>query len=408
MNMKTKFFSSLIAASLLCPLVAIPSTFLFTSTVHAESVTAATYQTLPNIEILATGGTIASSAASNTEVTHYQVTKGVDALIHAVPEMKTVANVSGEQIANVGSGDITNEILLKLAKRINTLLASDDVDGIVVTHGTDTLEETAYFLNLVVKSNKPVVVVGAMRPASAISADGPFNLYNAVKLAATPDAKGKGVMVLLNDRIGSARYITKTNTTSTDTFKSVEQGYLGAIVGDKVYFYTESTRKHTINSIFDISNLDSLPQVDVLYEYQNNGEYFYDAAVAAGAKGIVVAGSGDGSLSTISEKGAMNAAHIMTPDDKNQYAYLSSLVLAGGGNSEWAKLELAKITYKEGAIIARSSRVRGGTVAPAPTDAEKGFVSTDSLNPEKARILLMLALTQTRDLHAIQEFFNEY
>ncbi|OBA06805.1 L-asparaginase [Paenibacillus polymyxa] len=327
---------------------------------------------LPNIKILATGGTIAGSSSVNTDTTGYKAgALGVETLINAVPEMKSIANVSGEQVVNVGSPDVNNEILLKLAKRTNELLARDDVDGIVITHGTDTLEETAYFLNLVVKSDKPVVVVGSMRPATAISADGPFNLYNAVKVAGAAASKGQGVLVLLNDRIGAARYITKTNTTAVDTFKSVEQGYLGAVVGDQVYYYNKSTHKHTTSSVFDISNLTQLPQVDILYEYQNNGRYLYDAAVAAGAKGIVVAGSGNGSLSKTSSEGAEAAG-------------------------------------KKGVIIARSTRVGTGVVSPSTTDAASNFVSTDSLNPQKARILLMLALTQTHDVNQIQTFFNEY
>ncbi|OMF76616.1 type II asparaginase [Paenibacillus peoriae] len=327
---------------------------------------------LPNIKILATGGTIAGSSSVNTDTTGYKAgALGVETLINAVPEMKSIANVSGEQVVNVGSPDVNNEILLKLAKRTNELLARDDVDGIVITHGTDTLEETAYFLNLVIKSDKPVVVVGSMRPATAISADGPFNLYNAVKVAGASASKGQGVLVLLNDRIGAARYITKTNTTAVDTFKSVEQGYLGAVVGDQVYYYNKSTHKHTTSSVFDISNLTQLPQVDILYEYQNNGRYLYDAAVAAGAKGIVVAGSGNGSLSKTSSEGAEAAG-------------------------------------KKGVIIARSSRVGSGVVSPSTKDAASNFVSTDSLNPQKARILLMLALTQTHDVNQIQSFFNEY
>ncbi|MGW9530609.1 type II asparaginase [Paenibacillus terrae] len=327
---------------------------------------------LPNIKILATGGTIAGSSAVNTDTTDYKAgALGIETLIKAVPEMKSIANVSGEQVVNVGSPDINNDILLKLAKRTNELLARDDVDGVVITHGTDTLEETAYFLDLVVKSDKPVVVVGSMRPATAISADGPFNLYNAVKVAGASGSKGQGVLVLLNDRIGAARYITKTNATTVDTFKSVEQGYLGAVVGDQVYYYNKSVRKHTTASVFDISNLTELPQVDILYEYQNNGRYLYDAAVAAGAKGIVVAGSGNGSLSKASTEGAEAAG-------------------------------------KKGVIIARSTRAGSGVVSPSTKDAALNFVSTDSLNPQKARILLMLALTQTHDVNQIQSFFNEY
>ncbi|AJY75093.1 type II asparaginase [Paenibacillus beijingensis] len=410
MVLKRKISVALLSTSLSAALLFAPAAVLPYSVAHAETAapTQEVVKKLPNIKILATGGTIASSAASNTEVTNYQVTQGIDLLLNAVPEMKQIANVSGEQIANVGSSNINNEILLKVAKRINTLLASDDVDGIVVTHGTDTLEETAYFLNLVVKSEKPVVIVGAMRPSSAMSADGPFNLYNAVQLAGTPEAKGKGVLIQLNDRIGAARYITKTNTTATDTFKSPEQGYLGTIAGNRVYFYNEPARKHTTQTVFNIDNLDSLPQVDILYEYQNNGRIFYDAAVQAGAKGIVVAGSGNGTLSALSKAGAADAAQIPTNMDKNQYKYLRKLVEAGGGAGSWAKKQLEKVTFKQGVVIVRSTRTGSGTVTPNPGENDKGFVSSDSLNPQKARILLMLALTKTNDAKEIQSFFNEY
>lgn len=327
---------------------------------------------LNNVKIIATGGTIAGSATSNTDTTGYQPgALGVETLIKAVPELEQVANVSGEQIANIGSNNMDNKTLLKLAKRINDLLKSKDVDGIVVTHGTDTLEETAYFLNLVVKSNKPVVIVGSMRPATAISADGPLNLYNAVKIAASKDAMNKGVLISLNDRIGSARYITKTNTTMTDTFQSEEQGYLGAIAGNKIFFYNEPTRKHTIKSVFDVSKLDKLPQVDIIYSYQNDSRYFYDASVKAGAKGIIIAGEGNGLTSDTAFEGAKDAV-------------------------------------KKGVIITRSSRVGNGIVTREKIDDENNFVTADSLNPQKARILTMLALTKTDDPKEIQQFFNEY
>jgi L-asparaginase len=329
-------------------------------------------QKLNNVKILATGGTIAGSATSNTDTTGYQAgALAVETLIDAVPELKEVANVSGEQIANIGSNNMDNEILLKLAKRINELLKSQDVDGIVVTHGTDTLEETAYFLNLVVKSKKPVVIVGAMRPATALSADGPLNLYNAVKIAASKESVNKGVLIALNDRVGSARFITKTNTTMTDTFQSQEQGYLGAIAGNEITFYNEPTRKHTTESVFDISKLEELPQVDIIYSYQNDNRHFYDAAIENGAKGIIVAGEGNGSMSD-------------------------------------SALEGAKDAVEKGVILIRSSRVGNGIVTRETIDDENNFVTADSLNPQKARILTMLALTQTDDPKEIQKFFNEY
>ncbi|AGK55908.1 type II asparaginase [Bacillus sp. 1NLA3E] len=322
---------------------------------------------LPNISILATGGTIAGTGSSSTETTGYKSGDlAIDTLIKAVPETKEIANITGEQIVKVDSTDITNEILLKLGKRINELLASKDVDGIVVTHGTDTLEETAYFLDLVVKSEKPVVLTAAMRPATAMSADGPFNLYNAVQLASDESSKGRGVLVTLNDRIMSPRNITKTNTTAVDTFKSAENGNLGAIVGGNIYYYNEAERLHTTETVFDISKVDKLPQVDIIYGYQNNPTYMYEAAVENGAKGIVVAAPGDGTLSTVA-------------------------------------LEGAEATMKKGVKLVRSSRVGSGTVSP-----KEGFITSDSLNAQKARILLMLALTKTDDSAEIQKYYNQY
>lgn len=367
MKVKNWFGASALSLSLL-----IPSVAAYPAAPVKAAVTNKAEVDLPNVTILATGGTIAGSSASNTDTTNYDAGKlGIETLIKAVPEMTKVADVSGEQVANVGSTQINNEILLKLGKRINSLLASDDVDGIVVTHGTDTLEETAYFLNLVVKSTKPVVLVGAMRPATAISADGPLNLYNAVKLAANPAAKKKGVMISFNDRIGAARYVTKTHTTAVDTFKSVEQGYLGGFAGESAYFSSVLNKKHTTQTAFDISKIEKLPQVDILYSYQNDGSYLYDAAVEAGAQGIVVAGSGNGSMS-------QNA-------------------LAG-----------AKSAVASGVSVVRSTRVGSGVVTHKPLDDTEGFVSADSLNPQKARILLMLTLTRTHDPKKIQQYFDKY
>ncbi len=216
---------------------------------------------LPNVVILATGGTIAGSGATSTTTVGYKAaTVPIQALIDAVPELKKVANVRGEQVFQIASQNMTNDYWLKLAKRVNDLLQQPDVDGIVITHGTDTLEETAYFMNLVAKSDKPVVIVGAMRPSTALSADGPINLYNAVLLAGSKEAIGKGVLVCLNDQINSARDVTKTNTSTADTFKSPELGVLGYIQGNRVAFYRFPARKHTLNSEFDISAVDKLAQ----------------------------------------------------------------------------------------------------------------------------------------------------
>jgi len=189
---------------------------------------------LPTVVILATGGTIAGSGATSTTTVGYKAaTVPVDALIQAVPDLKNIANVRGEQVFQIASQNMTNEQWLTLAKRVNELTHQTDVDGIVITHGTDTLEETAYFLDLVVKSDKPVVLVGAMRPSTALSADGPINLYNAVLVAGNQDAAGKGVLVCLDDEINGARDVTKTNTSTAETFKAPELGsamFKGAVL----------------------------------------------------------------------------------------------------------------------------------------------------------------------------------
>lgn len=292
----------------------------------------------------------------------------VDTLVNAVPELKAIARIDGEQISNIGSENMTSDVLLKLAKRANELLAHPDVDGVVITHGTDTLDESSYFLNLVIKSDKPVVMTAATRPATAISADGPMNLYQAVRLAGSPEAAGRGVMVLLNDRIGSARFITKTNATTLDTFKATEEGYLGVLIGDKPRFETRVEKRHTIGSVFDISKLDRLPDMVIIYGYQDDPAYMYDAAIEHGAAGIVFAGMGAGSVS------------------KRDGAAIR-------------KAEAANI------VVVRASRTGSGVVPP--DENQPGLVS-DSLNPAKARILLMLALTVSHDPGTIQDYFHQY
>src|SRR6202035_3249618 len=329
---------------------------------------------LPNVMVLATGGTIAGTGASSTTVVGYTAaTVGIERLLNAVPELKTVANVKGEQVFQIASENMNNDYWLKLAKHVNALLAQDDVDGIVITHGTDTIEETSYFLNLVVKSKKPVVIVGAMRPSTAISADGPINLYNATLVAASEEAIGKGVLVVLNDQINAARDVTKSNTSTADTFRTPDLGMLGYVQGNKPYFYHLSARKNTVDTEFDIANLDTLPQVDIVYGYANMGRTPVDALLAAGVKGLVHAGVGDGSLANAVKPALIEAR-------------------------------------KKGVVIVRSSRVGSGIVARngEANDDELDFVVSDTLNPQKARILLMLALTKTTDTKEIQRMFTTY
>ena len=327
---------------------------------------------LPQVVILATGGTIAGKAASNTEMTGYKPGElGVETLIEAVPEMTAVADVTGEQFANIGSFDMTNEVWLRLAKRVNALLGQADVDGVVITHGTDSLEETAYFLHLTVHSRKPVVLVGAMRPATAISADGPVNLLNAVTLAGSQEAVGKGVLIAMNDQINGARDVTKTNTTHVETFKSPELGYLGYFQNGRPVFYKVSTRKHTADSEFCLEGVTQLPRVDILYSHVEDDGVLAEAAVKAGAKGLVIAAFGHGNI--------------------HMHLKMHLIALA-----------------RQGIAVVRSSRVGNGIVSRVPSDAENGFIVADSLNAQKARILLMLALLKTKDTGEIQEMFYRY
>lgn len=379
---KSRAAAALLFAFTLAMVVTIPAIAQWASDINSlPSRTSATIAQapaptakLPNVVILATGGTIAGTGATSTTTVGYQAAKlPVTALINAVPELKKIANVTGEQVLQIASENMTNEGLLKLADRVNAVLAKPDVAGVVITHGTDTIEETAYFLNLVTKSEKPVVIVGAMRPATALSADGPLNLYNAVAIAGSPAAVGKGVLVSLNDQISAAREVTKANTTSLNTFQTPDLGYLGYVELGKPYFYRTSTRKHTTATPFTVTPTTKLPQVDIIYGYGNNSPVLLNAAVADGAKGIVYAGVGDGSISVQLEPAAIAAR-------------------------------------KKGVIIARSARTGSGRVVRngEEKDDENDFIVTDNLNPQKARILLMLGLTMTSDTKALQDMFYTY
>lgn len=328
---------------------------------------------LPKIMILATGGTIAGGAADSTEMTGYQAgVFGIETLLVAVPQIKNYAEVIGEQVCDIDSCNMTEEIWFQLADRVNTLLRDEMIDGVVITHGTDTLEETAYFLNLIVKSEKPVVLVGAMRPATAMSADGPLNLLNAVKLAVSKEAGGKGVLVVMNDEIHGARDVTKTHTANVSTFKALELGALGYMNNGKPNFYRMTTRRHTTMSEFSVDGLTSLPQVEIIYAHANQNRLLIDALALTGVKGIVYAGMGNGSIHMNAEAGLIDAA-------------------------------------KKGIVVVRSSRCGNGSVIASNRKWEElQFIKADSLNPQKARILLALALTKTKDVMEIQRMFDEY
>nr|WP_169752492.1 type II asparaginase [Campylobacter mucosalis] len=324
----------------------------------------------PTIYILATGGTIAGSGSGELSTSYTSGTVTVDKLIAAVPQINEIATIKGEQISQIGSQEMNNEVWLKLAKRVNELLTTGKADGIVITHGTDTMEETAYFLDLVVKSDKPIVMVGAMRNSTSMSADGPLNLFNAVNVAMSKDAVGKGVLVTMNDEIHAAREVTKTNTTAVDTFKSPNTGKIGTVFYGNVKFYMAPVRKHTTNSMFDITKITELPRVDIVYSHANDNADFVNVALKNGAKGIVSAGMGNG----------------------NPFPSVLKALNEGA---------------KNGVIVVRDSRVGTGetTRNGEVNDDENGFVASDNLNAQKARVLLMLALTKTTDKAKIQEIF---
>ncbi|MEN3372639.1 asparaginase [Dechloromonas sp. ZS-1] len=328
----------------------------------------------PQVVILATGGTIAGAGADAAKSATYQAAKvPVDKLIAGIPTLSDVAAVRGEQVFQIASESFTNAHLLQLGKRVSALLKQADVDGVVVTHGTDTLEETAYFLNLVVKSDKPIVVVGSMRPGTAMSADGMLNLFNAVAVAASKDARGKGVLVTMNDEINSGRDVSKAVNIRTDAFKS-PWGALGMVVEGKNYWFRLPAKRHTVNSEFDIDRIDSLPAVEIAYGYGNAAPTAYQAFAAQGAKAVIHAGTGNGSVS-----------NQVVPALRDLRA--------------------------KGVQIIRSARVTGGGFvlrnAEQPDDQYDWVVAHD-LNPQKARILASVALTKTQDSRELQRIFWEY
>lgn len=330
---------------------------------------------LPRVVVLSTGGTIAGRGNSSTSLSEYKAGEVLgEQLVEAVPEIRQYAEVRVEQIVNIGSTNLGISHWLQLARRIDEIFTSEpDVAGVVITHGTNTMEETAYFLHLTVRHDKPVVLVGAQRPSTAISADGPLNLLSAIRTAAAVEARGKGTMIVMNDEINGARDVTKSNTYRAETFRSGELGFLGYVDADKVCFYRASTRRHTAGSEFDISKLTTLPKVEILYSYLEPDTTPIRALVDAGAKGIVVAGTGAGGL-TDSERSAVK------------------------GLREQGRRP----------VIVRASRTGNGRVIARKEYDAEGMVAGDNLNPQKCRILLMLALTRTSDLDEIRRMFGEY
>ena len=334
----------------------------------------ATSQNLPRVIVLATGGTIAGQQPNTDRAGYLSGKIKIEELLKSIPTITQKANVQGEQIASIGSYDMTEEIWIKLAKRINEIFDKNEADGIVITHGTDTQEETAYFLSLTVKSDKPVVLTGAMRPSTAISSDGPKNLYDAIIVASDVNSKGKSVLIYFNDNIFDARNVTKVNTTNVNAFASPNTGPIGQVYDGRATYNTQSIIKRSSLIPFDISKMDALPKVEIVYAYADASNVAINAFINNNSSGIIIAGTGN-------------------------------------GNFNKAILESVKTATQKNIIVVRSSRVVSGGVTTqfvgAFEDAKNGTIVSDKLNPQKARILLMLALNITKDKNTLQElFFN--
>ena len=336
-------------------------------------VSSAVYSQQKNIVILATGGTIAGAAGSGTQAGYTSGQVTIDAMVNAVPNITKLAKIKGEQVSNVGSQDMSFDILLALSKRIAELAKQNDVDGIVITHGTDTMEESAYFLNLVCKTDKPIVLVGSMRPSTAVSADGPLNLYNAVAVAADPNAKGRGVLLVMNDWIHSAQSLTKVSTTAVQTFMSPLRGLIGTTAYGANEYYRYPNSKYGSKSEFSVDGVTKLPRVDIVYADLDMSPDLIDASVEKGAKGIVIAGVGNGNMT----KGA---------------------------------LEACVRAVKKGVVVVRSTRVATGNVGRnvEVNDDQSGTIASADLNPQKSRILLSVALLKQRKAEDIQRLFYDY
>jgi L-asparaginase len=328
---------------------------------------------LPRIKILATGGTIAGSGAAADRAGYKAGALPIDELLNAVPQIHKIANVTGEQICSVGSQDMTIEIWKKLAVRINEIFAKNEADAVVITHGTDTQEETSYFLDLTVSYKNAVVITGSMRPATGISADGPKNLYDAVTVAASPQSKGKGVLVCFNEGIYDGRDVVKISSTKLNAFASPNTGPLGQVYDGKVEYYTTNLREVNVGTPFKVTMDTKLPQVDIIYMYADAPANLINDAVKDGAKALVIAG-------------------------------------VGNGNFNKAYMDAISAAIKKGVIVCRATRCVSGRVVleDEVNDKELGTIVSDDLNPQKARILLMLGLTITKDKEQLQKYFFQY
>jgi len=330
----------------------------------------------PVVHVIGTGGSISCIGHSRTDFLDYGYGDRhytIEEMLSRVPEVNELATVRSEQFMNAYGGEVSPERWADLARRIQAILRSaPETAGVAITHGTSTLEETAYFLNLTVRSDRPVVVTGAMRPMTAMSNDAEVNLLDCVRVAASPEAAGRGVLVVLNNQIQGAREVTKTSTSRLDTFKSADLGFLGYADSDgKVVFYRSTTKRHTRESEFEIEGVTSLPRVDIAYAYSGVDGTAIDAVVEAGCAGLVSAGLGSG--------GAPRP-------------FIEALVRAA----------------EAGVPVVVTSHAGSGRAMARRAAAERGFLFGDNLSPRKARILLMLALATTRDKSEIQRMLETY
>jgi len=331
---------------------------------------------LPRIGLILTGGTIDSVGADRLDLAWYiEAGKrlGNGELLAQLPELSNIAAVQEIPFRRLPSQALVDRDWLDLVRKIHEIFDRDQADGIVITHGTNTLEETAYFLNLTLKTDKPVVIVGSMRPASAVSADGYLNVLNAVRVAADRASRGLGCLVVLNDTIFNGRDVTKNSTYRVQAFQSRDVGPLGFADADgKVVYYHRPARKHTVETEFDVRSAQSLPRVDIVLSYVGADGVMIEAAVSAGAKGIVSAATGAGRPTPLEDE-AFDRAYA-----------------------------------EKGILMCLSSRVASGRVVRSPGLAKRGFVAADNLQPWKARILLSLALAKTNDAADIQRMFDTY
>lgn len=346
---------------------------LFVILIMTLHVQAQTQEKLPRVIILATGGTIAGAGAAADRAGYTAGKIPIDDLIGTIPSVKKIANISGEQIASVGSQDMTIDIWKKLAIRANEIFAKNEADAIVVTHGTDTQEETAYFLDLVIPSDKPVVLTGSMRPSTAISADGPKNLYDAITVAINPETKGRGVLVSFNEGIYDAREVMKMSTTKTNAFDSPNTGAVGQAYDGRVEYYSKAVREVNPPKPIVLKADTKLPRVDIVYMYADASSELIDFLISKKVDGIVIAG-------------------------------------VGNGNFNKAYTDAVKRAVAAGIIVCRASRAPSGRVVlhDEINDEQLGTIVSDDLTPQKARVLLMLALTRTKDKKQLQEIFFTY